>query len=197
MDTRLKAQPQRDANLKGLHSRLKGGHVLRYHTRPELADGQNVAAHTWRVMVVIHTLWPDQCTKNLLLHALYHDVAEAEVGDMPATTKWKYPELGTLMRTIEENYEAELGVVVAVSHDEHRIADIADKLELVLHCYRLMQRGNGMAKDVFHRGCDYLKDKYKGYPVFQPAEEVINELLQSLTKQPKPFGPILQRLHQL
>jgi 5'-deoxynucleotidase YfbR-like HD superfamily hydrolase len=197
MDTRLKTQPQRDANLRALRSRLKGGHVVRYHTRPELADGQNVAAHTWRVMVVIHTLWPEQSTKNLLLHALYHDVAEAEVGDMPATTKWKYSELNNLMRRVESEYESKLGVAIPVSPDEQKIADIADKLELVLHCYRLMQRGNGLAEDVFHRGCDYLKDKYKGHPVFQPAEEVINELLQSLTKQPKPFGPILQKLHQL
>jgi 5'-deoxynucleotidase YfbR-like HD superfamily hydrolase len=109
MDTRLKTQPQRDANLRALHSRLKGGHVVRYHTRPELADGQNVAAHTWRVMVVIHTLWPEQSTKNLLLHALYHDVAEAEVGDMPATTKWKYPELNNLMRRVESGVRVRAG----------------------------------------------------------------------------------------
>ena len=51
MDTRIKRKTYRNANLKHLYEKIKGGHVTRYHTRPELTNGQNVAAHTWRAMV--------------------------------------------------------------------------------------------------------------------------------------------------
>ena len=72
MDKRIKKQAQsnvsitsiatkvkKTTNLRRLYDRLRGGHVLRYHTRPEIADGQNVAAHTWRAMVILQTLFPD------------------------------------------------------------------------------------------------------------------------------------------
>ena len=178
MDKRIKRQPQRNENLSRLYNRLKGGHVTRYHTRPELGDGQNVAAHTWRALVILQTLYPD-ASKNCILHLLYHDVAEAEVGDVPATTKWNYPEINKLMVKAEKQYEMMLGVgeiVHKVTEKEKKMCDIADKLELVLHCYRLMQQGNTLAKDVFMRGIDYLNKTYEKDIVFQPAHDIICSL---------------------
>ena len=67
MDQRTKTPTQRNVDLKAIHQRLKGGHVLRYHAKPEIADGQNVAAHTWRAMVILQTLWPDS-SKNAMIH---------------------------------------------------------------------------------------------------------------------------------
>jgi len=141
-------------------------------------DGQNVAAHTWRAMVVLHTLWPD-ASKNCLLHMMYHDVAEAETGDMPATTKWKYPELNQLMQQVESDYEMSIGVgevIFKVSETEKAYCDIADKLELVFHCYRLMQKGNTLARDVYLKGIEYLEKKYSGEDYFAPAQEMIDAL---------------------
>ena len=69
-----------------LRKRLQGGHVLRYHTRPEVSHGQTVADHTCRVLTIATTLWPD-VSKEAMLYILYHDVAEGELGDLPANTQ--------------------------------------------------------------------------------------------------------------
>ena len=165
-------------NLQRLHERLRAGHVVRYHTRPELSEGQNVAAHTWRAMVILQTLFPD-VSKNCMIHLMYHDVAEAETGDMPATTKWKYPQLNKLMEQIENDHEDKIGVgsrIYKVTVLEKSLCDIADKLELILHCYRLMQTGNSLAEDVFIKGINYLQENYRKLDEFQQVQEIINAL---------------------
>jgi 5'-deoxynucleotidase YfbR-like HD superfamily hydrolase len=178
MDKRLETGSHRNDNLNRIHKRLLGGHVVRYHTRPELADGQNVAAHTWRAMVILQTLWPE-VSKNCLIHMLYHDVAEAETGDMPATTKWKYEDLALLMNKVEREYEQSIGVGLAdweITETEKALCNIADKLELVLHCTRMMQQGNMLAKDVFMKGVNYLEERYSKLEEFKPVKEIIAEL---------------------
>ena len=191
MDKRIKKQAQsnvsitsiatkvkKTTNLRRLYDRLRGGHVLRYHTRPEIADGQNVAAHTWRAMVILQTLFPD-ISKSGLLHMMYHDVAEAETGDIPATTKWKYDDLSKLMLQIETEYEQKIGIgptIINVSQQEQEMCDIADKLELVFHCYRLMQQGNSLAEDVFIKGCNYIQDRYEKQDYYAHVIEIIKDL---------------------
>ena len=182
MNKKFKKQP--DDELTRLHDRLKGGHVMRYHTRPELTEGQNVAAHTWRAMVILQTLWPD-VSKNCLLHLLYHDVAEAEMGDVPATTKWNYPEINKLMVHAEKNYEALIGVgeiVHQVTEEDKKKCDIADKLELVLHCYRLMKQGNLMGQDVLWNGLSYIESNYSKEPFYKPVGKLKRILWNQIKK---------------
>ena len=200
MDKMVKTPTQRDANLTlhQIYKKFKGGHVLRYHTRPELADGQNVAAHSWRAMVILHTLWPD-ISKNALLHMMYHDVAEGEVGDIPATTKWKYTEFAQMLERLEQEYETSLGIgknCVTVTVDEKHLCNMADKLELVMHCFRLMQRGNNLARDVYQKGRRYLIENYQNHEEFIKVEEVLNELTHPEQLETS-LDPILQKLHQL
>ena len=175
MDTRIKAQPQRNENLAKLHARLKGGHVLRYHAKPEIADGQNVAAHTWRAMVILQTLWPDS-SKNAMIHMMYHDVAEAETGDIPATTKWNYPQFAETLQQIEYDYANKLDI-------ERDMCDIADKLELTMHCFRLMQTGNTFAHEVFNTGVRYLTKTYLGNDEnrskYRRVEQILIELMNA------------------
>ena len=117
------------------------------------------------------------------MHLLYHDVAEAEVGDVPATTKWNYPKINELMVKAERSYELSIGVgdiVHKITEEDKQMCDIVDKLELVLHCYRLMQQGNGMAEEVFLRGVDYLNKSYKKELIFKPASEIIKILCDDI-----------------
>ena len=167
----------KNANLKHLYAKIRGGHVTRYHTRPELTNGQNVAAHTWRAMVILHTLWPE-ASKNCLLHMMYHDVAEIAVGDLPATTKWNYSEVHSLLKRIENDFESSIGIgelFIPITVEEAKACDAADKLELVLHCYELITQGNKSAVDVMNRGIRYLKDKY-------PHEKQVNRALKMIIR---------------
>jgi 5'-deoxynucleotidase YfbR-like HD superfamily hydrolase len=110
---------------------------------------------------------------------LYHDVAEFETGDMPATTKWKYDKLAELMNKVEADYEDQLGIgknMIEVSKQERALCDIADKVELVLHCHRLLQEGNTRAEDVFIKGYNYLRSKYKDNEDFKIVIPILEEL---------------------
>ena len=135
-------------------------------------------------MVILQTLWPD-VSKNCLLHLLYHDVAEAEMGDVPATTKWNYPEINELMVHAEKNYEALIGVgeiVHQVTEEDKKKCDIADKLELVLHCYRLLKQGNLMGQDVLWNGLNYIESNYSKEPFYKPVGKLRRILWNQIKK---------------
>lgn len=57
------------------------GKVVRYHTNAML-QGQTLADHQWGVTVLLNHLFPD-CSKQLLMACLTHDVGEYRAGDLP------------------------------------------------------------------------------------------------------------------
>ena len=161
-----------------IQKRLKGGDVLRYHTRPEVAEKQDVAAHSWRSLVLLTTLWPD-ASKNSILFVLYHDVAELEIGDVPATTKWKYKDLAKTLTVIENDYEDLLCLPVKyadLSEEEQQRVKIVDILELVFHCHKQMQKGNSLASDIFYRGIDFLYSNFKYSKDYVLIETVLEKM---------------------
>lgn len=112
---------------------LRAGSVLRYH-----AEGvgivQDVAAHTWRVAVILLHLWPD-ASRELVLAALYHDAAEGLVGDLPAPVK-RDPAIHEAISRLEREFEAFLGVPseANLSPEDYARLKCADCLELCLTC---------------------------------------------------------------
>ena len=161
-----------------LRKRLQGGHVLRYHTRPEISHGQTVADHTCRVLTIVTTLWPD-ISREAILYILYHDVAESELGDLPATTKWNYPKLAEAYKQAEMKYETLIDVPVMfkqLSGEEKNIVKMADMLELVLHCKRQLQMGNELAFEVYMNGVNYLKDNFADCDEYTPVKKILKEL---------------------
>jgi|TARA_R100001443_G_C3298773_1_gene164713 5'-deoxynucleotidase YfbR-like HD superfamily hydrolase len=163
--------------MRKLHKRLQGGHVSRYHTRPEVGNNQDVASHSWRALVILTTLWPD-ISKEAILWVIYHDVAEAELGDLPATTKWNYPEIATLYKKAEQKYEKRLDLPLNenLTKSDQRKIKISDMLELVFHCKRQTQMGNTLALPIYLRGIDYLKDNFEKFPEYKVVESLLNEL---------------------
>lgn len=62
------------------------GHgVTRFHTTPQIGEGQNLADHSWGVAMIVQRYFNGKQLDKLLLlgAALEHDLAEAIVGDMP------------------------------------------------------------------------------------------------------------------
>ena len=101
--------------LNKLNKRLLGGYVSRYHTRPEVADGQNVADHTWGALAILTTLWED-ASRDAMLYLLYHDVVESELGDLPAPTKWNYKNLDKAYSEAEAQQEKDLELLLFRLH---------------------------------------------------------------------------------
>lgn len=83
------------------------------------------------------------------------------------------------MNKVEREYEQSIGVGLAdweITETEKALCNIADKLELVLHCTRMMQQGNMLAKDVFMKGVNHLEERYSKLEEFKPVKEIIAEL---------------------
>jgi 5'-deoxynucleotidase YfbR-like HD superfamily hydrolase len=134
----------------------QGGHVRRWHTTPPLQD-QSVAEHSWGVAAICNYLWP-KCKKELIMAALYHDVAESLVGDNPAPIKWKFPVLKRELDKVENKILREMGVEIILDPQDIIRLKIADMMELLWFCIEEERRGNRNFKEVFVRGTRYLQD---------------------------------------
>lgn len=118
--------------------------VMRFHAQPIYGGGPrvNLAEHSWGVAMLCDHLSPHGASAVLMMAALTHDLAECVTGDVPATTKWKYPGLTHLLREVEKKVEQELYVaenLEALSAEQQLILQWADKLELYAYaarCYR-------------------------------------------------------------
>lgn len=133
----------------------KGGDVKRFHTETMLKENL-VSSHSWGVAVLLHDIAPS-CSKNLIMAALYHDVAEHITGDMSAVTKWRFPELKQALDKVEDIVNTELKTKVFLYEDEAQMLKFADMAELVLTCVREYQLGNQEAMQIVSRGMDYLE----------------------------------------
>ncbi len=62
--------------------------VKRYHTCHTIKE-QTIGAHQWGCGIICLALKPN-CSKDVLVYALLHDVAEKVTGDIPAMVKRLY-----------------------------------------------------------------------------------------------------------
>jgi 5'-deoxynucleotidase YfbR-like HD superfamily hydrolase len=136
---------------------LSGGDVVRYH-RDALPRQQTNAEHMWRVVVILHHLWPD-ASRELLLAALYHDVAEALVGDIPAPVK-RLSAVRESVGEIEDAFMRHVGLPLDVdlSPEDHVRLKCADYLELCLTC---AEQGGRAAKRILLNGLNYVDSLMK------------------------------------
>lgn len=109
---------------------LLGGEVIRYHTEGRQLEKQMVSDHTWRVMVILLHLFPD-ASRQLLLTALYHDVAECYTGDLAAPLKRSASVLAAALRNLQADFHQHLGLPLEedLTEEEHTCFKVADTLE--------------------------------------------------------------------
>lgn len=131
---------------------FRAGRVERYHAEG-LGIHQSVAEHTFRVVMLLHHLWPDS-PRDIILAALYHDVAEGVFGDMPAPVK-RMPSFRAAMSDAENDFYQHFGFRSAETLspiDRHRLK-VCDYLELCLTCANL----SGVdAERITRKGHEYV-----------------------------------------
>lgn len=131
-------------NLTALYD---SGAVRRFHTVADYSGGtqQSVAEHSWGVALILRELCERHeftLTRDLLFTALIHDAEELYVGDMPAPTKWRFPELARAMTVAEEVVREELRLPLYVLTTEERaLLKWADGLELYTYAQRRARDG--------------------------------------------------------
>lgn len=63
----------------------RAGLVKRYHVWPVIHE-QNVAAHTWQLIRIMLSIWPD-VPREVIVYAMLHDAGEVATGDIPYPVK--------------------------------------------------------------------------------------------------------------
>ena len=148
--------------------------INRYHTVPLGGLRQTVGAHSYAVVVLLDQLW-DNCSKNLLLSALYHDVPEIVLGDIPATAKWSYPDVQRVFKKAEQKVMKDLDIAFVLTDRELNRLKMADMLESVMYCHKLND-SNPRMKLIMQTGVNYLMDNYSQLPDFNPVKQVLRKL---------------------
>lgn len=137
---------------------IAGSEVERYHTVRTLTT-ETVGHHSHGVAMLCALLVGCQASKELLLAALMHDLAEHQTGDIPSPAKRAYG-IGEQVNELEEKLLKSVGLNFTLHPDDTRTLKLADIAQGAIFCVREMQLGNIGMKTVY--------DRYKSY-----AEEFV------------------------
>lgn len=154
------------------------GAIRRYHTL-RTHRTQTVADHSHGVAMLVLAVYPE-AHAELIKAALTHDLPEIVTGDIPATAKWRHPELGKIENEISAKFRSEYGIQYVLSETEHSILKWCDMMELVLWCLEDVQLGNSYAAEVVERGLAYLRGlehpTHRAVLLLKSVEEAWKEL---------------------
>ena len=156
----------------------RGMNVKRFHTTVRLQE-ETIGHHSANVAAIILRLDP-LCSRDLLVAALMHDIAEAYTGDVPAPFKWDYPDIAKGLKEGERSYVRDQYIPNPTLTDaEALLLKLADMLDLVLSSIEEWRKGNAYARVLTNNGIGYLRDM-DNYALYEDAinamiEEVKNE----------------------
>lgn len=142
----------------------RAARVQRLHTIPT-PYRQSVGEHTFGVLAVLFEITTPSA--ELLTTALFHDVTEAALGDIPATTKWASEVLETALKGLEEDCKQTHSIPTSSLSDEERsLLKFADFVELAMFCLeeapankRLLVVVENCLKAIERRGLHHCNDK--------------------------------------
>ena len=125
-----------------------GGAVERCHGIPHAGSYDN-GSHQWGVAMLMWILWPEDFAR-LVIYCLTHDVPEAWVGDIPATTKRYDPGVRGGVERLERAISYDLGLPYEndLSPDDWAKLKACDSLELYIWCVEQANLGNINVRDI-------------------------------------------------
>lgn len=144
-----------------VHDPRRAGLVRRYHAQPHLVP-QTVAEHTWQLLRIMTTIWPDT-PKNLLLYAIYHDIAEGCTGDLPYTTKLASPDIKAHMDALEDEAIKNMTklwgtpVIPLPTNEEKKFMKACELVEFAEYSWNELRMGNQYIRAVLQRVLPRIK----------------------------------------
>ena len=159
-----------DENLFKLDPR-RAGDVKRYHAHPCIHP-QDVGNHTWNVMRIMTTIWPN-CPRELLLYAIYHDITEGVVGDIPYPTKLSSPKMKALCDMLEEeaymNMKEGWGVpeLPKLTPEQKEFFKACELVEFFEYAANEFNMGNTHARIIVQRVVPRIAEYAKTNPMFK------------------------------
>ena len=152
----------------------KGAKVQRWHTITNVKE-QTVADHSWGVASIILDVWPDS-SNSLITYALWHDIPEFVVGDVPVTAKWANENLARAVEKAETQVAKEHNLYVKLTTTEKIKLAIADLLEVLWYASEEIALGNSNFLKVFHTARKRLETLIHSMDCKAYVTDIINHL---------------------
>jgi 5'-deoxynucleotidase YfbR-like HD superfamily hydrolase len=153
---------------------LRSGGTQRYHTHAaRMIKTQDVAQHTYNLLLILSSLTFHKASGALWLAALTHDAGEHWTGDMPSPTK-RANNLRNIMDALErvalESY-AEFKPP-ELSPGEAGVLKLADALEGALRCLHEAAMGNRLIDEVATNFRAYVEEALKELPTIEADQKL-------------------------
>jgi 5'-deoxynucleotidase YfbR-like HD superfamily hydrolase len=170
-----------DDSSKFFHALVKAGRVKRWHT-VDTVGTQTVADHTYGVLCTLLYITDGTASKDLMLAALQHDIAEGMTGDAPHPFKLKHREEfdyleDAAMREINPN-ATYMGTLTS---EEKLLLKIADLLEMGIWATYELVLGNAYALTIMQN----ILKALSGLPVNDRAMGLVKSLEVNILRYAK------------
>lgn len=137
--------------------------VRRYHTVGHVHMEERVGHHTANVIAIIFFLFEDSPPLYLIRHALHHDIPELATGDLPATAKWRNPELAKAAEKVEAEVVEAMGLEDSPLDPLHRdLLKYADMMDLCFKSVEEMALGNEAFSYILFNGLVVCRSLLEG-----------------------------------
>lgn len=135
---------------------IAGSEVTRYHTVTTLVK-ETVGHHSHGVAMLALLLNP-RASRQVLMAALFHDLAEHQTGDIPSPAKRQFG-IGDKVDELEHRLMRAAGIVMPeLTPDDARTVKLADLAQGALFCVREISLGNSRMRAVLDRYLAYAQE---------------------------------------
>lgn len=116
------------------------GEVKRCHTERTLRE-QTIAQHSWGVATILLHVYPE-ASAEMLRAALWHDVSERAIGDIPSPVKWETPTLHAELTALEDRINDRWDIMPVLDQYQRATLKFCDAFEFYLWAREEMAMGN-------------------------------------------------------
>ena len=151
------------------------GQTIRFHGTNPLSRSETVFHHSASVATILLQIVPEECTSELLIAAITHDIPEGVTGDFPAPVKilFENSKLEKMEEDVLSFYNIRSDIIQYLTADQKSLLKSADRLDAMLTCLMERMRGNSEVDWAFGVYCQIYK-KLGCHPKFKAIfEEVI------------------------
>lgn len=135
---------------------LAGSEVKRYHTVTTLVS-ETVGHHSHGVAMLC-LLFDPMASRQLLMAAMFHDLAEHQTGDIPSPAKREFG-IGGKVDELEHRLMNAAGLIMPhLSDEDKRTLKLADVAQGALFCARELSLGNKRMRGIFDRYLSYADE---------------------------------------
>lgn len=160
---------------KQLEFILRGMQTRRFHTYP-MNQPETVGHHSALVAAFLQLAYPD-CSKNVMIYAVFHDLAEFNVGDIPSPTKRALPNSKQALDTVEEATFNEYRVPLpTLSKEEKAQVKVADILAGLAACLTERLTGNTFTEVAWDNFSIYFREQRASGNVSEAAASLFDTM---------------------